>query len=747
MRPRPILTLGCFVAAALASNPVSAQTKGHPQVVLSRADSLAAFGDTATALAVLDSVVRRQPRNAAAWNRLGMLAWAKVRPERRLSFMRSQESISLLRKADSSLRLAHIHAPDSGRYAMDLARFFLFAEFITLRAQAPGRFERAYQAARRAGDSVLIAEVADELGMVHWRRYEAMANRRLLRGMDVAHLDQLATSSQGASNFLENFTTKLPGRPGQADYDKASVFFSTALRANPNNERALRHTFMTLAEAERWEELRSAADYRLQSSPFDPKAWLARGVAAHRLGLDNEATAAFDSALAFLTPRDSGRYINISRVLRAADSSGYANMNAAERAELERVYWAVSDPLWLTNANEHRLEFLTRVAFAEMRWTSDDLDLRGADTDRGQIWIRYGPPPVIASFAPAVKGGRSCSGASETHADCDASEGAGFGTILWYYPALNLHFMFRAPPSYGVASFVGNYEEMAREARRAAPVTWTNVPISAQMDTIHVQLARFRAGADSADLAVYADVPIRKMVGKTDISSGVVDVAFTAFDARARRIARDSASQTVRFEQPDAAELRAWRHRFAASELGYRVEAWQPDAGRGARASGVIRIGTERGFGMSDVVVAKHIMPRDSAPARWTDYVITPSAGLLAQRQSFGLMWETYELQAREGTVNYKVEIVLTVIEVERPENFVARIVGGVADVIGLSARGDNRVALSYNRQRDARAIVTDDVTLELGSAPAGRYRLTVQITDLVTDRATDRTRELVVAP
>ncbi len=722
------------LATTALARPGSAQIPAASLVARSVAS--VARGDSVGALVLLDSAVRNDQRDAAAWHLRGTIALARARSGGRAKLMPPDE-ISLLRIADSSLRLAARIAPDSGRFALDLGRYFLFADFITLRAQAPGRFAHALEMATRANDLPLIAEAADELGMVAWRRYEAVANRRQIQGMPTVPLDALLEQRHSAKNFLENFTREPPEKPGQLDYLKASELFIRASQANPSYERAIRHGFMALAEEGRWEELRHAAERRLEAAPHDGVAWLARGLASHELNDDRDATLAFDTALALVGPAERLRYTNLSRILRAEDSAAFVALPPTQRDEAARVYWTVSDPLTLTPGNEHRLEFLARVSYAELRWTSDDFDLHGADTDRGQIWVRYGPPPVIASFAPADEQVTSLTSGEKNE--------TGVGSILWYYPIGNFHFLFRAPPSYGVATYQGDYRQLAAEVRARAPVGWTNLRIDSEMDSIDVQLARFRGAADSIDLAVYANVPISRMVRGVDITTGAVDVAFTAFDARARRLARDSTRETVSFVHPENASRRAWRRRFTPGNIYYRVEARQPDAERSARATGALELGAARGFGVSDVVIAERVSPKDDSPRRWTDFLVTPSASNLRSRQSLGLLWESYELQPRQGANSYRIEIVLTVIKVARPSSFVARIIGGAADAIGTSAKGDEQVALSYTAQKPARSVQVDHLTLELGNAPAGEYRLSLRITDLATGQTASTSRPLTV--
>ncbi|MDQ6886491.1 MAG: GWxTD domain-containing protein [Gemmatimonadota bacterium] len=729
--------LPLLLAATAFARAASAQGSAAPLVALSEA--AVARGDSAAALSLLDSAVRIDRSNAGAWHRRGVIALAKARPGGRAKLMPPDE-ISLLRMADSSLRLAARLAPDSGRFALDLGRYFLFADFITLRAQAPGRFAHALEMATRANDRPLEAEAADELGMVAWRRYEAVANRRQLQSTSMVMFDALLSERHGAKNFLENFTREPAEKPGQLDYLRASELFARAAGADANYERAIRHGFMALAEQGRWEEMRRTAERRSEAAPHDASAWLARGLASHELNDDRNAAPAFDSALALLPAGERSRYTNLSRILRAEDSSAFMALPPSQRDEAARVYWTVSDPLTLTPENEHRLEFLARVAYAELRWTSDDFDLHGADTDRGQIWVRYGPPPIIASFGPDVE--------QVTSLLSGETSEIGVGSILWYYPVGNFHFLFRAPPSYGVATFLRDYRQIAREIRARAPVGWSNLRIDREMDSIDVQLARFRGGVDSVDLAVYADVPIARMVHGVDIARGAVDLAFTAFDSRARPLARDSTRQTVSFVHPESASRRSWRRRFGPGSIFYRVEARQPDAERAARATGALELGAARGFGISDVVMAERVSPKNDAPRRWSDFLITPSATTLRRGQSLALLWESYELEPKPGggSNSYKIEIVLTVVAVSRPSSFVARIIGGAADAIGTSAKGDQQVALSYTTQKPARAVQVDHLTLELGDAPAGEYRLTLRITDLVTGRTGTTIRRLSVA-
>lgn len=116
----------------------------------------------------------------------------------------------------------------------------------------------------------------------------------------------------------------------------------------------------------------------------------------------------------------------------------------------------------------------------------------------------------------------------------------------------------------------------------------------------------------------------------------------------------------------------------------------------------------------------------------------------------------------RDGQARYEVTLELVLEEVDRSldagdssavarmRNVVARVLGGIGDVAGLTAEGDARIALRYTRARSAAGPVLpaalDWLSLELGDAPRGRYELMLTVRDLATGerRTTSRTLRVV---
>jgi hypothetical protein len=279
-------------------------------------------------------------------------------------------------------------------------------------------------------------------------------------------------------------------------------------------------------------------------------------------------------------------------------------------------------------------------------------------------------------------------------------------------------------------------------------VRWDNLPINKTLDSIAVFIARFRAGADSTDVFLSADVPVTKLAKGLDVTRKPVDVDFKFFDAAAEMAVHDS-TRVVVSEGVDPVQLRAWRNRVGPGTNVYRVEALQPDALVGARAMGSVTSGRESGFGVSDVLLAERVAPRGGvAPNRWSDFAIRPSAGTFRRGQTIDLLWETYDLRAADGGSRYRVAIILQPQGKAGISKLAARVVGGMSDVVGRTASNEQgRVTLRYDRAEAARPTVVDYVTLDLTSAPPGRYNLTIEVTDLVASTRTSRRTSLNIVP
>ena len=715
-------------AYLLALSGMCALQAGAQNAPVAEARASLEAGDTAAALTELDGAIRSDARDAAAWNLRGLLAWELTRPHKRDGLPQTKRFIELSRMADSSLRLAAHYAPDSAQYLIDLGSYLMTSTHSSVRFAASDAFKKGMQAAGRVGDSLLLSQGADKAGEGIWRRYEPLANRRNLSGgFAYADLDRYITEPRNLENYLLNFTFEVRPPLGEHYYQTASDLFHAALAANPNNASALKHVFMILIDRNQWTNLREVADRRLSRAPWDPWAWLAKGLASHRLDESRAAAVAFDSALTYLSSEERTRYSRLERLMRPADTVRFAQLLPVERARTERMYWLLSDPLALTSGNEHGLEFLSRVAFAELRWSSETFERRGADTDRGQVYIRYGPAQLTMSLPPGTDG---------------------YVPIVWRYPnGLSFQFSLR---STGAADFSFDLRDTYAQQMAALPVTWSNVPIGRRIDSLTVQTARFRAPGDSVDVMLHAELPLARLTRGMSRSNGAIELGFFAFDGDGRFLVRDSTREDMEFGGTESVTVRSWRHRLPRRGIGYRVEALQPDNMRAARALGVLEELPEPVFGISDLLIAERAVPREgSAASRWTDMIITPSSGVLRRGQELSLVWETYGLTATaESSNSYTIDLSLRRTDGSALGTFLGRVLRGTARE--GKARPGNKgegLSLSFNRNTAAKPEMLDYLSLDLGDAPAGNYRIAITVTDLASKQSVTTERNLTILP
>lgn len=706
------------------------------------ADTLSerAIADSLDVLGQLKLQIKQHPRDASLWFRQGMVAWAlydrdHLNPTSTLDWTR------LGRVADSSLRIARSLEPNNPRYILTTGQYFLGTGIITLRAQSYGLFGTALTMARAADDPAVHAEAALEVGRVYWRKYDVVANAAI-ESMDPSEVRMLANAlAKDTADHTKGIDPERPtkGRPytrrtveraretldrhwqppeagfaGEADYLQADRYLREAYETLPTFPRAYQQLAMLLAERSRWTELAALAEDRLALMPRDGWTWMTLGLAVYRAGNTKNARAAFDSALRFLGAAERTRLDRIERVLRPRDTVDAERLAPDEFAALQRRYWANADPLWSRPEIDPRSEFLARIAYAELRWTVDELSKRGADSDRGNIYIRYGPPDRIASVP---------------------------GRSTWSYEYAGLNFSFTSAPTYATAYFA-NYGA-AYATMDSMPAIWDNMH-SMVIDTLPVQLARFRATADSVDVLLAARAPIDAIRKASDVTAPARSDFWLLRD-EVVPLERDSLMTA-------SGDVRSLVRRLAFGTYGYRFEASADGSVVAGRATGTIDApGRDpatalpvTGFGASDLVLATSAHALRPAPLRWSDYEIVPAAGPVPRGSEISLLWENYDFGASDDHLTkYGVSVTITA-ERPLPERITARIVGSINGLVGRSDYVDG-VRFRFDRTQTAAPIVVDLVTIALDKSPPGTYVVTLELTDQVTGKSTERSRRIVL--
>jgi GWxTD domain-containing protein len=734
---RRLTWAGVAVASVLLSGARRARAQGTADSPVARANQLvseamqlAARGDTAAALSRLEQATRLHPTLADAHYRRGMLLARQAGNGLGDMFKRQAAGGALER----ALRI------DRGNPNYYLELGLLRLKQGVQRIDAGRLFNRALRAARERGDPKLVAEVEAQLGDIDYRRYQAVGHRRLITGAGIRFDPEEAVANPHyARNFLADQSVEVE-EAGELDIRQAEAHYRSGAAGWPAHDASNAGLLGILYDEGRYEEFREHARTFAGAAATQARSHLFLGLGLWRLGRAREAASAFDRGLALLTPEERGRLNNLSRILRRADAERYEALSAAQRAEFDRVYWSVNDPMKLTDENEHRLEYLARMAYADLRFSAPDLHLRGWDTDRGAIYIRYGPPPIVATFPPT------------TSPFADDPLSVGSITTVWFYPERNLRFVFYGPPGYNFARFAGEFAAYAEDARYATPVRYDNIPLAEALDSVSVQVASFRHPSDTTrtELVFFAGLPLTRMAEGVDLREGPIQNGLFVTDPLERAVVTQRRDERVQFTTEQHLERRTFTAAVPAGDYRYRVEARQPTTGRAARGAGPLAV---EAFGrsalmVSDVIIADHVERRSDPPTGRADFLIDPNPAMrFAPGDAVHLYWEIYNLSPDSaGSVEYTAEVVLRIQSLER-SGIVARAVGPVFDAMGLTAKGDEPISLRYDvsETEGGRDRVPAWVAVDLVDAPSGTYVLELGITDRVSGQTAVRRRTFTV--
>ncbi|MHB1168068.1 MAG: hypothetical protein ACYC28_02145 [Longimicrobiales bacterium] len=148
-----------------------------------------------------------------------------------------------------------------------------------------------------------------------------------------------------------------------------------------------------LIEDERPAEAVAAAltfDMETADSAFGP---LLAGFALHASGEDSVAGEYFERALAHLEPDEQRRVRSLDWLIRNDERGRYRELADTARETYEQIVWKLSDPLYLTPANELWLEHVSRYTYGRlMERVQVVRDMVRWRSDLEQLTIRYGVP-------------------------------------------------------------------------------------------------------------------------------------------------------------------------------------------------------------------------------------------------------------------------------------------------------------------------------------------------------------------
>lgn len=749
-------------ACLFLAPPSSLAQEPEARARVSEALALAAAGDTAGALAELREMVEADPDLAEAHFQIGRLLARQAGTETSRAREREAAQIALLR--------AVALEPDNPRYLSELASLNAYSRMT---AQGQRVFDDLLERIGEGPIDSVRAEVEYNLGLVAERNYEPYRDRRLIPPT-WAGISTDLPATDFLPRYVEWYLGNTPPIEGFGAKYRESMFehYRSALRHNPTHFGASRQLLVLLLEEYRLPEYLAIARRMAQAHPDRPEALLYLGLGLHLSGREDDAGVMFEQALAALPEEERSPLLNLAPVLRRQPAEQYRQFSDSSRARYEELYWRFSDPLFLTEAHERRLEHMSRVAYADLRFSAPATGLRGWETDRGVIFIRYGPPQIVARYP-------GCEGASATtivwvyyFGDVEAhnlqlqleEDGGAVATTTtaaldptWQNSAV---FMFCQTRGYFHTRFAGDYRWVADEVRHAVPASYENIPSIPVLLRMPMQIARFRgATPDEAAVEVHAELPLELLAAGLDLDSAQIETGVFLLNLQGERVVQDVETEPIAYaDAPSRNPVRSWRFLMpTAGTLVAAIEARDANTWRAAAARDTFtaEFFPDDSLGLSDILLADALRPRAAEPVRRSDFDIAVNAARrYVPEQPVVIYYELYGLDRdREGFSSYEVSLSVRVMALNREGTILGgdrnplAILGLLADAWGFSAVGDDRLELRFSRELDmtGRDRATEYHSLDLQSAPAGDYEITLQVWDNLGQRLAKRTRRFMV--
>ncbi|HMB91909.1 MAG TPA: tetratricopeptide repeat protein [Rhodothermales bacterium] len=186
----------------------------------------------------------------------------------------------------------------------------------------------------------------------------------------------------------------------QAAYERAIGHLSQALAVDPRRKGVYTDMMQIFSLKGEYAEALNMLQQMYQFFPEEPQLWTYLGLAHYELGNMEAADRSFETAFRYMEPFEQQAFRDLSYLLPQSDVDLYEQDPVLYASR----YWTSKDPRYLTSYNERRLEHYARLTYADLLYGAPDINLRGWDTQRGRILVRYGQPQVDVVIMPQETG-------------------------------------------------------------------------------------------------------------------------------------------------------------------------------------------------------------------------------------------------------------------------------------------------------------------------------------------------------
>ena len=194
----------------------------------------------------------------------------------------------------------------------------------------------------------------------------------------------------------QGFTIIDAGQPAEKAYSQAINHLARSVQSDPQYRLSYDRLLAVYAAAERHPEMLRWTRTMRSFMPDDPFSHLYSGYVAYKMGRMDEADQHFEDALQRLSPTDAQVFADYTRISKQKRGD-QVSVDALDE------YWEGKDPRYLSPYNERQLEHFARLVYAYLLFGESKLDMQGWDSERGDIYVRYGHPKSMYYLTIAVE--------------------------------------------------------------------------------------------------------------------------------------------------------------------------------------------------------------------------------------------------------------------------------------------------------------------------------------------------------
>ena len=569
-------------------------------------------------------------------------------------------------------------------------------------------------------------------------------------------------------------------------YERAIGHLKKALEVDPRRRTVYDQMMQIYALKGEYNDALTMLNEMYHFFPEDADLWRYLGLTYYKLGILDAADRSFATAFEYMDEDEKYAYESLDLVLPDDEKKRYEN----DPVTYASRFWTSKDPRYLTPYNERKLEHYFRLAYADLLYGSPDLDLRGWDTQRGHILVRYGPPRSDVVIVPQQNGVFS---ARETLAgaifstvngvdefgnpvvEYDVSGTLSFGSVfstateafeemnaynIWEYgpfrfvfedPFRNGEYRLYSPPaseiSNQVLSWQNDYEIRSKETFRKIPEKYEFEAPGRQVELPYL-VTVFKGEGGQTDLYVHYGVPINDydpaepMIEITaNTGMFLISNARDILVERRRTIYGLQTNQIVQFEEQnlwvDTQQMQA-----PPGEHEVSVEFETASGNTVAVQRRDVSVPSFEGdrLAISDIMLAYRVEEVYDGKALGANEIVRSDLSILPAPWSvyatdwpIYLYFETYNLEhGPDGQTDYDVEIVLAPKDTSK----------GISKIISSVFGGDKGVAVSYH----GGGTLTDEglyQILDASEQEMGLYTLVLRVRDNIAKKTAESQQDL----